>query len=136
MNSKDTTEIDALTARFFSLFTNTAGNTPRVDEINDMFIPTGIIINNTGNQPQIYSLESFITPRKELLSNGTLLNFSEWETSHKTDVFGNIAQRYVCYAKSGKLNGVNFETTGVKNIQFIKIDGQWKMVSVTWYDEP
>lgn len=135
MEDQNLPEINALVERFFSLFTNTQGNEPQVDNIKHMFIEQGIIINATTTPTQVYSLDEFIAPRKAWLSDGTLTDFSEWETSHNTSVFGNIAQRYVTYQKSGYLKGAYFETKGVKNIQLIKTNGVWKIVSVTWYDE-
>lgn len=135
MKDQNLQEINALVERFFNLFTNTQGNEPQVDQIKQMFIERGIIINVTSTPTQIYSLDEFIAPRKAWLSDGTLTEFLEWETSHNTSIFGNIAQRYVNYQKSGYLKGQYFETKGVKNIQLIKTTGQWKIVSVTWHDE-
>ncbi|WP_299461929.1 hypothetical protein [uncultured Microscilla sp.] len=135
MEDQNLKEINVLVQRFFSLFTNTTGNKPQVDHIRHMFIEQGIIINATHSPAHIYDLEEFIVPRKELLSDGTLTDFSEWETSHNTTIVGNIAQRYICYQKSGKLNGEPFETKGVKNMQLIKTNEQWRIVSVTWFDE-
>lgn len=127
--------INQLTTRFFDLFTNLDGKVPQVELIKDMFISEGIIINNTEKAPQIYNLEGFIAPRKKILTNGTLTDFHEWESSHKTLISGSIAHRYVKYEKSGKHEGTPFHIQGTKSIQFIKVAGTWKMVSVTWCDE-
>ena len=132
---KDRLEIDNLTSRFFSLFTNRGNKIPRVKGIKSIFIKEGLIISNTSGEPLIYNLDSFIKPRAEMLSNGTLTDFSERELSHKTEVFGNIAQRFCLYEKSGKLKGEYFKTEGMKTIQFIKLDQEWKMSSVAWSDK-
>lgn len=132
--AEDLKSIDSLTKTFFSLFTNKDGQAPNVDAINDLFIPEGIIINNTSGSPEIYSLQTFIAPRKELLTNGTLTEFSESETANKTALFGTIAQRFSHYQKSGKLNNVPFQSEGKKSIQFIKTNGHWKITSVAWSD--
>jgi len=132
---KDRTEIDALTSRFFDLFTNKDGRVPNVKEIKSIFIPKGILISNTKDPAALYALDDFIRPREEMLTNGTLTNFCEREISHSTELFGNIAQRFSLYEKSGELNGEYFETKGMKTIQFIKVNGKWKMSSVAWCDE-
>lgn len=132
---KEENELNQLTTRFFSLFTNTEGKTSNVEEIENIFIANGIIISNTYGVPEIYDLNEFITPRKKMLSDGTLTDFRESEISHKTEIYGNVAQRFSFYEKSGKLNGVYFESRGMKTIQFIKVGLNWKMSSVAWSDE-
>lgn len=132
---KEENELNQLTTRFFSLFTNTEGKISNVEEIENIFIANGIIISNTYGVPEIYDLNKFITPRKKMLSDGTLTDFRESEISHKTEIYGNVAQRFSFYEKSGKLNGVYFESRGMKTIQFIKVGLNWKMSSVAWSDE-
>lgn len=134
-NGKDKIEIDKLTFNFFNLFTNTKGQVTEIDRIKDLFISNGIIINNSNRYPEIFNLETFMEPRKKILNNGILVDFSEIEISHKTEIFGNIAQRLSLYGKSGNLNGVNFETKGVKTFQFIKVNEIWKISALSWCDE-
>lgn len=132
---EDRNEINKLTASFFDVFTNANRKTPNLKRVENIFIPNGILISNTNGNPEIYNLQEFITPREEILSNGTLTDFSERELSHKTDIFGNVAQRFCLYEKQGKLNGNSFDTKGVKTIQFIKVNQKWKISSVAWSDE-
>ncbi|MCH7973232.1 MAG: DUF4440 domain-containing protein [Bacteroidetes bacterium] len=108
--------MDTLTARFFDLFSNKDGRVPNVKDIKSIFIPEGILVSNTEETPAIYDLESFIKPREEILTNGTLTNFCEREISHSTEIFENIAQRFCLYEKSGNLNGEHFEIRGMKTI--------------------
>jgi hypothetical protein len=131
----DENKITQLTNRFFNLFTNTKNRIPNVNDLRSFFLPNGIIINNTGDEPAVYNLDSFIKPRIELLTNGTLLNFSEKEVSSQTEIHGNIARRICHYKKSGELNGKYFEGKGLKLMQFIKVKNDWKLSSVVWTDE-
>lgn len=129
--------IDELTARFFQIFTNKNGIRPTVELIHELFISKGLIIKNLNGNSEIYSLKQFIDPRLAILTNGTLTEFSEWETSASTDLFGHIAQRFSRYSKSGFLNGEWFEKDGAKSFQFIKTAaGDWKICSLVWDDEP
>ncbi|WP_024769312.1 GNAT family N-acetyltransferase [Aquimarina macrocephali] len=134
-DTKEENEISKLTTRFFSLFTNAGGKIPNVEDIENIFITNGIIISNTHGVPETYNINEFITPRKKMLSDGTLTDFSEREISHKTEIYRNVAQRFSFYEKSGKLNGSYFESRGMKTIQFIKVGLDWKMSSVAWSDE-
>lgn len=131
----DQVELDSLTANFFDLFTNKNGKKPKVQTIKDIFIQEGIIISNNAPSPEIYNLDEFIKPREEMLTNGALTDFSESEISHETKIYKNVAQRFCLYEKSGKLNDNYFSTKGMKTIQFIKVNGNWKMSSVAWSDD-
>lgn len=134
-HENDQQEIDNLTTAFFDLFTNANGKIPNLDKIKDLYILDGMIISNTNGNPEIYKLEEFIAPRKKILTNGVLTDFTEREISHRTEIFGNVAHRFSLYEKSGKLNGIDFESKGIKTIQFIKINDEWKMSSIAWSDE-
>ena len=70
-----------------------------------------------------------------MLTNGTLVNFSEYEVSHKTEIYNTIAHRFCNYEKSGELNGQHFKSKGMKTLQFIKVANNWKLSSVAWCDE-
>ena len=64
-------------------------------------IDEAVIIKNTNGSCEKYNLETFITPRMELLTNGTLAEFEEYEVGEKTIITRNIAQRLSHYQKDG-----------------------------------
>ncbi|MCL6296495.1 DUF4440 domain-containing protein [Jejuia spongiicola] len=134
-SNNDLDLINNLTSQFFDVFTNSNNRTPNVSALKEMFIPEGIIISNTNGNTIVYSIGSFIAPRIEMLTNGTLLNFSEYEVSHKTEIYNTIAHRFCNYEKSGELNGKYFKSKGIKTLQFIKVANHWKLSSVAWCDE-
>jgi hypothetical protein len=132
---EDKLAIDKLTAAFFSVFTNTNGVQPSWEAIHNTCIPEVVIIKHSGQEHVVYNLNSFIEPRKKILSDGTLTEFSEKEVSEETVIIDHIAQRYSRYEKSGHLNGVHFHEYGNKLFQFIKTDVGWRISSVVWEDE-
>ncbi len=134
MNS-DQVLIDEVTQQFFNVFTTTNGEKPTIQYLKKVCIKQVVIINNNKQVPAIFTLENFIKPREELLTNGTLIDFSESEISHTTEIFKNIAHRFSLYKKSGILNGVEFHTEGMKTIQFIKVAEAWKISSIAWSDK-
>lgn len=134
-NDLNKLKIDKITAQFFDLFTNADNKIPNVHGIKAFFIPNGILINNTEEQSVIYDIESFIKPREEILTNGILQDFREWELTSETVIHRNIAHRVCQYKKQGTLNGNRFEGKGHKMIQFIKVNEKWTMSSVIWSDE-
>ena len=131
---RDKEQIDQLCTAFFDLFTNTDSKVPDLDMIYTLCIPQAIIIKKEKRTESVYDLASFIEPRRKILSDGTLIDFKEWETGETTIISNNIAQRFTYYEKSGKLNGVSFNQKGIKNFQFIKTHDGWKIVSVVWED--
>lgn len=128
-------EIDRLTESFFQLFSNRGGATPRLERIFDLFVPEGIIARCGDGTAEITTLQEFITPRRELLTNGTLTEFSEVETSENTRVFGHIANRLSTYQKSGVLRGRPFSSRGMKSFQFVRTPAGWRILSMAWDDE-
>jgi hypothetical protein len=128
-------EIDALTAEFFGAFDNRGGRTADVDRIRRLMLPGGVIVN-TRPELAVYSVEGFIEPRRQLLADGRLTEFSEWETSEQTEIVGDLASRTGGYSKSGTMNGEPFEAGGTKNIQFVRTAEGWRISAVAWFDHP
>ena len=132
---KDKNEINNITDQFFDVFTTSDNRSPNVQKIRELFLPEGILINNTSEEPLVYTIESFIKPRERMLTNGTLNNFKEKELSHTTAIYGNLAQRMSIYKKSGELHGELFQEEGIKLMQFIKMNDKWFFSSVCWSDK-
>ncbi|MDX3373123.1 GNAT family protein [Streptomyces sp. ME02-6991-2A] len=129
-------ELDRLMGVFVGAFTNTGGRRPDLGVIRDVFVPEGRIIANVGDEPVIYDLDGFIAPRQEMLTDGTLTEFSEWEVAERTEVFGSVAHRFSEYGKSGYHNGAWFEGGGHKTTQFLRTPAGWRMSSLAWDDAP
>ncbi|GAA2718042.1 MULTISPECIES: DUF4440 domain-containing protein [Streptomyces] len=126
-------EIDGVTAEFFGAFDNRDGRTADVARIRRLFLP-GAIIVMTGPQFTAYTVEEFIEPRERLLSDGRLVEFSEWETSERTEIAGDIASRLSEYRKSGIRDGEPFEGGGTKTTQFVRTPEGWRIAALSWYD--
>ena len=131
----ETAEIDRLITSFFSAFNNKGSSEPALDAIHGYCIPEAIIIRKSGSDQEIFTLDTFIAPRKTILTDGTLTDFSEWEVKSETVVNRNIAQRRSEYEKTGTLNGNAFSERGTKMFHLIKTQAGWKIASVLWEDE-
>ncbi|MFK4068199.1 GNAT family N-acetyltransferase [Streptomyces sp. NPDC029674] len=129
-------ELDRLMDVFIGAFTNTGGRVPDLDVIRDVFIPQGRIIANVGDEPRIYDVDAFIEPRQKMLTDGTLTEFSEWEVSARTEIFGSVAHRFSGYRKSGYHHGEWFEGSGHKTTQYLRTPAGWRMSSLAWDDAP
>jgi hypothetical protein len=126
--------IDTVIHSFFGIFNN-KDQQPDWNLVRTLCIPETLIIKKEGLNETVYNLDSFIEPRKKILSDGTLTEFEEMETGEQTTISGNIAQRASQYRKSGLLNGKPFEGSGRKFFQLINTPGGWKINAVLWEDD-
>jgi hypothetical protein len=133
-SNTDRCAIDELTRAFFGAFTNTGGMVPKLDLLYELFIPEAIIIKNIKAVPVVYDVNGFVEPRRALLTDGSLADFCEEESSERTDIFRNIAQRFSCYKKSWIAQETNFSGSGTNSFQFVRTSAGWKIASVIWDD--
>ncbi|WP_369264933.1 nuclear transport factor 2 family protein [Streptomyces sp. R35] len=129
------TDIDLVTAEFFGAFDNRGGKTPDVTRIRRLVLPSGIIVK-TGPEFTVYTLDEFIEPRQQLLTDGRLIEFSEWETAERTEIAGDIASRFSDYQKSGTMDGKPFKGGGTKTIQLVRTPEGWRITALSWHDQP
>ncbi|MFF5897480.1 GNAT family N-acetyltransferase [Streptomyces argenteolus] len=132
----DRAEIDRLMSQFMDSFTNTGGRRADLGIIREVFVPEGRFISNIGNDPVIMDVDAFVEPRQKMLTDGTLTEFSEWEVSERTELFGSVAHRFSEYRKAGVRDGARFEGCGHKTTQFLRTREGWRMSSMAWDDEP
>ncbi len=132
--SADEIRIGKIIRSFFNLFDNTLQE-PDFRAVNELCTESVSIIRKTCQQTDLYGLESFIEPRKKILTDGTLQQFSEFETDGETRIIGNIAQHYSRYKKKGWLNGVYFEGSGHKFFHLVKSTDGWKIAHLIWEDD-
>jgi len=132
--SKDKFHISEITKSFFSSFTNKENSTPALELLSSISIPEILIVNRKESQPIRYTLDSFLEPRRKILTDGTLTEFEEKEIYNETKIANNKAARYSEYEKSGILNGKKFTQRGHKLFHFIKVDQTWKISTVIWED--
>lgn len=127
--------LDRLADAFFRAVSFEAGETPAYDGLHGLFIEAGLLIKNTASTPEISSVSQFIAPRRAMVQAGELVRFRETELSAATQVFGNVAQRFSAYSKSGTMKGVAFEARGMISTQFVSTPDGWKISAMAWDDE-
>jgi len=126
--------IDTLTAQFFAAFSTKDEEKVDLGHLRALFVPSAIITRTCGDGFEVYDLDSFIAPREEILNNGELVDFSEHETHERTQIFGDIAQRWTFYQKQGVLRGEDYRGIGVKSLQFVHTPDGWRFSAVAWDD--
>ena len=131
----DRCAIDALAKAFFAAFCNDRGPAD-VAGLAALCLPQVRIVKAVGPMPECHDLHGFVAPREALLAGGRLCGFAEWEVESRTDVFGNVAQRWSRYRKRGVLDGVPFEGEGWKSLQCVRTPQGWRIAAVAWDDLP
>lgn len=128
-------ELDRLMSEFFRAVSFETGKAPLYGDIHDIFVASGLLIKNIGAMPEISTIPQFIEPREAMVRAGELTRFREVELSETTQVFGNVAQRFSAYAKSGTMKGVAFDARGMISTQFVATPQGWRMSAMAWDDE-
>jgi hypothetical protein len=128
-------ELDALMDAFFRAVSFAQGERPHYDDIYRLFIEAGLLIKNSMATPEIATVAQFIEPRQASVRSGELTSFREVELSEVTEIFGNVAQRFSGYAKSGISGDLPFAARGMIATQFIRTPAGWKMSAMAWDDE-
>ena len=132
----DRAQIDALTRRFLSAFTNRGGVIPTLPALPHYFMLDATVrVADALGTVTTTDIHGFIAPRAELLVGGRLKDFEEHETESRTEIRGGIAQRWLRYAKRGTLDGVALEGGGTKALQFVRTVRGWKIASLLWTDD-
>lgn len=134
LDTADRRAIDALAAAFFAVFSNADGRRVDLSPLHALCLPQALVVKAVGSHAEAYDLAAFIAPREALLNDGRLQGFSERELEARTDLFGNIAQRWCRYRKTGVLDDVSFEVEGCKSLQCVRTPQGWRIAAVAWDD--
>ncbi len=132
---RDREEIDRIVATFFAAFASGPDVADRLDALRDLFLPVAVVTRTGGGEPAVYDVDGFVSPRKALLTGGTLTEFREWELRGRTDLFGDVAQHFGSYAKAGVQDGVAFTARGMKTLQLVLTATGWRISAAAWDDE-
>lgn len=130
-SNKDQTEIDLLIEAYYAFFKNTNRDWEMIQRFFTAHAPITKVFQ--GNIEQL-DVAAFLAPRRELLTDGTLTDFSEVEIKRHTQIEGGIAQRFSAYQKNGLWNGKLYAGSGTKSFQLVKTTQGWKIHSLLWDD--
>lgn len=133
-DQNDSSQIDALISDFYSAFDNRNGVVPDGRRLFEIIHQSAVIAKEGDNVFGFMSPFDFVSPRIQLLTDGRLTDFHEWETSSATEIRQNLASRTSEYSKAGLLNGKPYGGAGTKMFQLIRENESWKILAITWRD--
>lgn len=131
----DRAEIESLVRCFLDAFTSGDGVDERMAALRRAMLPGARIVRTCGAEPVAYDVDSFLEPRRTMLTDGTLTDFHEEVRSGRLDVFGDIAQWFGRYAKEGVKDGVPLAGGGMKSVQLVRTGAGWRISAVAWDDD-
>jgi hypothetical protein len=127
--------IDRVAEAFFAAFDNRCGRRPVAEDLHRLFGDGATVTRIEARVPQVFDVGGFVAPRIQLLTDGSLLEFHEWEVEAETSIRGNIASRCAIYEKEGLLRGVPYSGVGRKLFHLYRTDGGWLISSILWEDD-
>jgi hypothetical protein len=130
----DRAAVDAVVATFFAAFTSGPDLDDRLDALRAVVLPGAVVVQACGKEPVALDVESFLAPRRALLSGGTLHEFREEEVEGRTDLYGDVAQRWSTYAKTWLAEGERCTGSGSKTLQLVRTAAGWRISALAWDD--
>ena len=128
-------EIDDLTRDFYKAISFRHEQAPDLSQVQILFYGEGTLVNNSFQHPAGFTVESFVSALESDIAEGSMDQFIQHELHSRTEVYGKLAHRISVYEynlgeeTSGRLpRGVNY-------MQFVQVDGNWRILSVAWCDE-
>lgn len=124
-------EIDHLTERFYESVCFNAEHFPNVDQLQELFYGSGILINNNSEVPIEFTVQTFAHFMMAQIESGESDYYVQQEISDKTEIFGTMAQRISVFEYSFVKDTPNWKR-GVSFLQYVYIKGEWLIVSIIW----
>ena len=130
-----TIEIDHLTRDFYKAISFVSLEPPDFTPVKILFYGEGILINNSFNTPITFTAGSFIEAMESQVAEGAIDQFMERELYSKTEIFGKVAHRISVYEYNFADHEMHNLPRGINFIQFVQIEGNWRILSMAWSDE-
>ena len=130
-----TTEIDYLTEDFYKAISFARSEPPDFTPVKILFYGSGMLINNSFNTPITFTAGSFIEAMESQVAEGAIEQFMERELYSKTETFGKVAHRVSVYEYNFADHEMQKLPRGINFIQFVQIEGNWRILSMAWFDE-
>ncbi len=130
--SEDRKSIDTCTLQLYRLLSYQNGNLNGIDSISLLFVTGAKLTANFAKQRQSWTVPEFILFVKEGYSKQSITGRAETELFERTDLFGNIGQRFSTYQIHFTVKGKTEIRKGINAIQFLKVEGKWLINSLVW----
>lgn len=111
------------------------GNRPDLQQLKKLFIDEARLIRTNKDSHEIMSVDDFINSFNTRIDAGDFIEFREYEIKKKIEMFGGIAHAFSTYETDFETPGGKLNARGINSIQLMETDGEWKVVTIFWYNE-
>jgi hypothetical protein len=110
------------------------GAEPNWSNFHDCFTSSAQFINTNLDLPMFLDVRTFAQVLEGQIKEHSIPQLFTQEVSHRTQIFGKIAQRFSIFANKIEIDGEP-TTQGINSIQLICAKGNWLIQSISWYNE-
>lgn len=118
----------------YSSMSFSKGVEPNWVNFHDCFTSSAQFINANLDAPMFLDVRTFAGVLQRQIEEHSIPQLFTQEISHRTQIFGKIAQRFSVFANKIEFDGQP-TTRGVNSIQLICAKGNWLIQSISWYNE-
>lgn len=134
--TRDSVDIDAAVAKLYSVISGPAGQKRDWDAFRAMFAPDARMRVSVRRQEK--DLLATLTPDDYVTRSGPVIEksgFFEKELARKTIAYGGLVHVWSTYESRIKPDDAKPFDRGINSIQLVKVEGNWKIVSIAWAGE-
>jgi hypothetical protein len=123
--------VNRVVSAAYNLISFDPGTVPDYELLQSLFLPAATLYNFRGDSLEYLPIDQFLADFRAAIEREEITAFREAELGGETEYFGNVAHRISSYEtySNGDLSVVE---RGVNSFQLLKIDGRWRINSITW----
>lgn len=114
-----------------------AGSRPDRDRLTELLHPSARMCRteSRGDAPPFFRIMDAQTWLENVEALVTNRGFFEFELVHSAEVYGNVAHVISHYEGWRDAQKSERLKRGMNSMQFLRVDGQWRVFSIVWDDE-
>jgi len=127
--------VDGILADLYGSITFDENHAPNFDLFQSLFIDGARLISVKDTTTYELSIQDYINSMTKSRESGKIKSFKEHELHRETEQYGNIMHVFSTYKSNIEAAGRPDSARGINSIQMLRQNGEWKIVSLIWYEE-
>ena len=127
--------IDPVISDLYESISFTETQDPEYETFKSLFADGAHLISVQDTNSYTITPDEFEQGLTQQRESGKLISFEEYEIHRETDRYGNILHVFSTYQTNLETPEGNDSARGINSIQMMKDVGEWKIVSIIWYEE-
>lgn len=127
--------VDTIIEELYQSISFDSEKEPDYEKFKSLFIEEGRLISVKDTTSYSLSPTDYQQSMTQQRKSGNIISFTEKELDRKVEEYGNILHIFSTYQTYLETPDGNNSARGINSIQLMKKEGQWKVVSLIWYEE-